>query len=39
VHRRRRVYRYLHYRNAKVGCAEHPLTKIRTISVIKLESH
>lgn len=36
VQRRRRVYRYLHYRNSKAGRREHPLTRIRTI---KLESH
>jgi len=39
VQRRRRVYRYLRYRNAKVGCSKHPLTRIRTISVIKWEKH
>jgi hypothetical protein len=39
VQRRRRVYRYLRYRNSKVGCGEHPLTRIRTIRIIKLEQH
>lgn len=39
VQRRRRVYRYLRYRNAKVGCGDHALTRIRTISYIKLDSH
>lgn len=34
--RRRRVYRYLRYRNRTVGTGQHPLTRIRSI---KLDQH
>jgi hypothetical protein len=37
--RRRRVYRYLRYRHRKLGTQGHRLTKIRRLSVNKLESH
>lgn len=37
--RRRRVYRYLRYRHRKLGTQEHRLTRIRGLSVNKLESH
>ncbi len=33
VERRRRVYRYLRYRNRKVGSADHLLTRIRQIKL------
>ena len=39
VTRRRRIYRYLHYRNRRVGQARHPLTRLRSIRPIKLERH
>ena len=39
VQRRRRIYRYLRYRNRRVGCLDHPLTRIRSISINKLELH
>lgn len=39
VVRRRRIYRYLHYRNRRVGQARHPLTRIRSVRPIKLERH
>ena len=34
--RRRRIYRYLHYRHRKVGTEDHPLRRIR---MVKLEQH
>ena len=37
--RRRRIYRYLRYRHRTLGCATHPLTRIRSISPVKLEQH
>ena len=39
VARRRRIYRYLRYRNHRVGQAAHPLTRIRSIRPIKLDRH
>ena len=39
VPRRRRIYRYLRYRNRRVGQANHPLTRIRSGRSIKLERH
>lgn len=39
VHRRRRIYRYLRYRNRKVGTHAHPLAAIRSIIYNKLEVH
>ena len=39
VTRRRRVYRYLRYRHWKLGRLTHPLTRIRSISPVKLERH
>jgi hypothetical protein len=39
VPRRRRIYRYLRYRNRRVGQEAHPLTRIRSIRPIKLERH
>ena len=39
VTRRRRVYRYLRYRHRKLGRLTHPLTRIRSISPVKLERH
>ena len=36
---RRRIYRYLRYRNHRVGQATHPLTRIRSIRPLKLERH
>ncbi len=39
VPRRRRIYRYLHYRNRRVGQQDHPLTRIRSIRPIKLDRH
>ena len=37
--RRRRVVRYIRYRNHRVGQHHHPLTQMLTIRDIKLESH
>ena len=37
--RRRRIYRYLRYRHREVGTQNHPLTRIRSVRSIKLESH
>jgi hypothetical protein len=37
--RRRRIYRYLRYRHRTLGCAAHSLTRIRSISPVKLEQH
>jgi hypothetical protein len=37
--RRRRIYRYLRYRNQRVGSGVHPLTRIRSVSFNKLEQH
>lgn len=37
--RRRRVYRYLHYRHRKAGTQKHRLTGIRSLSINKLEPH
>jgi transposase len=37
--RRRRIYRYLRYRNRRVGSAAHPLTRIRSIRISKLDLH
>ena len=39
VPRRRRIYRYLRYRNRRVGQQDHPLTRIRSIRPIKLDRH
>ena len=37
--RRRRIYRYLRYRHKKLGRLRHPLNRIRTIRLGKLEQH
>ena len=37
--RRRRIYRYLHYRHRKLDNLHHPLHRIRRIRPIKLEEH
>ena len=37
--RRRRIYPYLRDRHRKLGNAAHPLTRIRTVTPIKLERH
>jgi len=34
---RRRIYRYLRYRNRRVGQMHHPLTRVRSVRPIKLE--
>ena len=39
VPRRRRIYRSLRYRNQRVGQKDHPLTRIRSVRLIKLERH
>ena len=39
VRRRRRIYRYLRARHRRLGNAAHPLTRIRTVTPIKLERH
>lgn len=39
VLRRRRIYRYLRARHRRLGNAAHPLTRIRTVTPIKLERH
>lgn len=39
VLRRRRIYRYLRARHRRIGNAAHPLTRIRTVTPIKLERH
>jgi hypothetical protein len=39
VPRRRRIYRYLRYRNRRVGQEDHPLTRIRPGRPIKLDRH
>lgn len=39
VLRRRRIYRYLRARHRRLGNAAHPLTRIRTVTPIKLEWH
>jgi transposase len=39
VSRRRRIYRYLRYRNRRVGQLHHPLTRIRAVRPIKLGRH
>jgi hypothetical protein len=35
--RRRRIYRYLHYRHQQLGRVRHPLTRIRSIRLVTLE--
>lgn len=37
--RRRRIARYVRYRNRRVGTSQHPLTRMLTIRDIKLEIH
>lgn len=37
--RRRRIARYVRYRNRRVGTARHPLARMLTIREIKLETH
>jgi DDE superfamily endonuclease len=37
--RRRRVYRYLAYRHRKLHNSQHPLNRIRSIRLVKLEGH
>jgi hypothetical protein len=37
--RRRRVARYIRYRNQRAGAGSHPLTRLLTIRDIKLEAH
>jgi len=37
VTRRRRIYRYLRYRNRRVGDEDHPLTRLPPILPIKLD--
>lgn len=37
--RRRRVYRYLRYRDRRVGTVDHPLTRLRSARPVKLEQH
>lgn len=37
--RRRRIYRYLRYRNRRVGQEDHPLTRIRSVRPVKLDRH
>jgi DDE superfamily endonuclease len=37
--RRRRVYRYLHYRHRSVGTENHGLARIRQVRPVKLEQH
>ena len=37
--RRRRIYRYLRYRQRKLGNQRHPLNHIRSLRNIKLEAH
>ncbi len=37
VVRRRRVYRYLHYRHKKLNLLEHPLNRVRAIRPVNLE--
>jgi hypothetical protein len=39
VVRRRRIYRYLRYRNGRVGQRHHPLTRIRSARLNKLDRH
>jgi hypothetical protein len=39
VVRRRRISRYLGYRNQRVGQMHHPLTRIRSVRPIKVERH
>jgi hypothetical protein len=39
VPRRRRIYRYLRYRNRRVSQEDHPLTRIRSTRPIKLDRH
>jgi hypothetical protein len=39
VTRRRRIYRYLRYRNRRAGRLHHPLTRIRSVRPIKLGRH
>ena len=39
IPRRRRIYRYLRYRNRRSGQQDHPLTRIRSVRPIKLERH
>jgi transposase len=36
---RRRIVRYIRYRNRHAGCASHPLTRLLTSRNIKLEVH
>lgn len=36
---RRRVYRYLRYRHRRLGNIAHPLNRIRSIRLVKLERH
>ena len=37
--RRRRIYRYLRYRHRRLGIQGHPLERLQSTSIIKLESH
>jgi hypothetical protein len=37
--RRQRIYRYLRYRHRRLGRLSHPLNRIRSIRLIKLERH
>ena len=37
--RRRHVYRYLRYRHRKLGMLRHPLNRIRSLRLVKLEQH
>jgi hypothetical protein len=37
--RRRRIARYIRYRNRRAGAGHHPLTRLLTIRDIKLEQH
>jgi hypothetical protein len=39
LQRRRRVYRYLRYRSRQLGQLDHPLNRIRSVSINKLEEH
>jgi hypothetical protein len=37
--RRRRIYRYLRWRDRQLGRLHHPLQRLRSISLNKLEQH
>jgi hypothetical protein len=39
VPRRRRTYRYLRYRNRRAGAGSHPLNRLRSTRLIKLDRH